>query len=30
LKPGDTIRIEVLDGAGASVFGVIEQTVSAP
>jgi fumarylacetoacetate (FAA) hydrolase len=26
LKPGDTIRIEVLDGA-ASVFGVIEQTV---
>jgi fumarylacetoacetate (FAA) hydrolase len=30
LQPGDTIRIEVLDGAGASVFGAIEQTVSAP
>jgi fumarylacetoacetate (FAA) hydrolase len=29
LKPGDTIRIEVLDGAGASVFGAIEQTVAA-
>jgi fumarylacetoacetate (FAA) hydrolase len=29
LKPGDTIRIEVLDGAGANVFGVIEQTVVA-
>ena len=26
-KPGDTIRIEVLDGAGRSVFGAIEQTV---
>ena len=29
LKPGDTIRIEVLDGAGASVFGAIDQSVSA-
>jgi fumarylacetoacetate (FAA) hydrolase len=27
LKPGDTIRIEVLDSAGRSVFGAIEQTV---
>jgi fumarylacetoacetate (FAA) hydrolase len=28
LAPGDTIRIEVLDGAGTSVFGAIEQKVS--
>jgi fumarylacetoacetate (FAA) hydrolase len=27
LKPGDTIAIEVLDGAGRSVFGAIQQTV---
>lgn len=29
LKPGDTIRIEVLDDRGHSVFGAIEQTVGA-
>ncbi len=29
LKPGDTVRIEMLDGGGASIFGAIEQTVTA-
>ena len=29
LKPGDTIRIEMLDENGASMFGAIEQTVRA-
>ena len=29
LRPGDTIRIEVLDDAGRSVFGAIDQTVEA-
>jgi len=28
LKPGDTVRIEMLDAEGASIFGAIEQTVS--
>jgi fumarylacetoacetate (FAA) hydrolase len=28
LKPGDTARIEMLDGEGASIFGAIEQTVT--
>ncbi len=28
LKPGDTLRIEMLDAEGASIFGAIEQTVS--
>jgi fumarylacetoacetate (FAA) hydrolase len=28
LKPGDTVRIEMLDAAGASIFGAIEQTVT--
>jgi fumarylacetoacetate (FAA) hydrolase len=28
LKPGDTVRIEMLDGEGASIFGAIEQTVT--
>ena len=27
LKPGDTVRIEMLDAEGASIFGAIEQTV---
>lgn len=27
LQPGDTVRIEMLDAAGHSVFGAIEQTV---
>ncbi len=29
LKPGDTVRIEMLDADGASIFGAIEQTVTA-
>lgn len=29
LKPGDTIRIEMLDGQSHSIFGAIEQTVEA-
>ncbi len=29
LKPGDTVRIEVRDDAGHSIFGAIEQTVRA-
>ncbi len=29
LKPGDTIRIEMLDADGASIFGAIEQRVTA-
>ncbi len=29
LKPGDTVRIEMLDLDGASIFGAIEQTVKA-
>jgi fumarylacetoacetate (FAA) hydrolase len=28
LKFGDTVRIEITDGAGASLFGAIEQTVT--
>ena len=28
LKPGDIVRIEMLDAAGASIFGAIEQTVT--
>ena len=28
LKFGDTVRIEVTDGAGRSIFGAIEQTVT--
>ena len=27
MKPGDTVRIEMLDKSGHSVFGAIEQTV---
>ena len=27
LKQGDTVRIEMMDEAGHSVFGAIEQTV---
>jgi fumarylacetoacetate (FAA) hydrolase len=30
LKPGDRIRIEMLDGRGATIFGAIEQVVTAP
>jgi fumarylacetoacetate (FAA) hydrolase len=30
LSYGDTVRIEMLDGAGRSIFGAIEQTVSRP
>ena len=29
MKPGDTVRIEMLDKAGHSIFGAIEQTVEA-
>lgn len=29
MKPGDTVRIEMLDAAGHSIFGAIEQTVEA-
>jgi fumarylacetoacetate (FAA) hydrolase len=29
LKPGDTVRIEMHDSAGHSIFGAIEQTVAA-
>ncbi len=29
LKPGDTVRIEMLDNANHSIFGAIEQTVTA-
>ncbi len=29
MKPGDTIRIEMLDGNGASIFGAIDQKVVA-
>ncbi len=29
MKPGDRVRIEMLDGAGHSIFGAIEQTVEA-
>jgi fumarylacetoacetate (FAA) hydrolase len=28
LKPGDTVRIEMLDAANHSIFGAIEQTVA--
>ena len=28
LKFGDTVRIEITDGAGRSIFGAIEQTVT--
>ena len=28
LKPGDTVRIEMLDAGGASIFGAIEQAVT--
>ena len=28
LRYGDTVRIEMLDGAGASIFGAIDQTVA--
>jgi len=28
LKPGDTVRIEMNDSAGHSIFGAIEQTVA--
>jgi fumarylacetoacetate (FAA) hydrolase len=27
LRPGDTIRIEMKDAAGRSIFGAIDQTV---
>jgi fumarylacetoacetate (FAA) hydrolase len=27
MKFGDTIRIEMLDAAGQSIFGAIEQTI---
>ena len=30
LKPGDRIRIEMLDAAGTSIFGAIEQEVVSP
>jgi fumarylacetoacetate (FAA) hydrolase len=30
MKYGDTVRIEMLDGEGASIFGAIEQKVAAP
>ena len=30
LKPGDVVRIEMRDEAGHSIFGAIEQTVTAP
>jgi fumarylacetoacetate (FAA) hydrolase len=29
MKPGDTVRMEMLDKAGHSIFGAIEQTVEA-
>ncbi len=29
MKPGDTIRIEMLDGNGKSIFGAIDQKVVA-
>jgi fumarylacetoacetate (FAA) hydrolase len=29
MKPGDTVRIEMCDAAGHSIFGAIEQTVEA-
>jgi fumarylacetoacetate (FAA) hydrolase len=28
LRYGDTVRIEMLDAAGASIFGAIEQVVA--
>jgi fumarylacetoacetate (FAA) hydrolase len=30
MKYGDTVRIEMLDGAGRSIFGAIDQRVAAP
>jgi fumarylacetoacetate (FAA) hydrolase len=30
MKHGDRVRIEVLDGAGRSVFGAIEQVMARP
>jgi fumarylacetoacetate (FAA) hydrolase len=30
MRYGDTVRIEMLDAQGASIFGAIEQTVAAP
>ena len=30
LKFGDTVRIEMFDRAGASIFGAIDQTIAAP
>ncbi len=30
LAPGDTVRIEMLDADGRSIFGAIQQTVAAP
>jgi len=30
MKYGDTVRIEMVDGGGASIFGAIEQRVAAP
>jgi len=29
MKPGDTVRIEMFDAHGASIFGAIEQKVVA-
>ncbi|MEL6663523.1 MAG: 2-keto-4-pentenoate hydratase, partial [Pseudomonadota bacterium] len=29
MQPGDTVRIEMMDGEGHSIFGAIEQTVEA-
>ncbi len=29
MKPGDTVRLEMLDGSGKTIFGAIEQTVEA-
>ncbi|MEL6416871.1 MAG: fumarylacetoacetate hydrolase family protein, partial [Pseudomonadota bacterium] len=29
MKPGDTVRMEMLDGSGKSIFGAIEQKVAA-
>ena len=28
MKPGDTVRMEMLDGSGKSIFGAIEQKVA--
>ena len=29
MNPGDRVRIEMLDGEGATIFGAIEQQVTA-